>query len=401
MRIRTCLLTAAALGAAAVCSPAAEAGSIRVPLDRAHPGPREDHGPVRGRPPHRPLAAAARADRGLRGRPGIRVDRLGEHVPLHAREAPSPARPDRDGPARHGVVGRDRLPGAPGRDPALRRRPPRRARGGWAGRRAPTGRGPSPTTWRRSCAGSTSRRSTSTATPTAPTPPRCSPSAIPGAPGLWSSTPRSTTRSIRSSASGRRRCGRPGGRYATGRAAARDPRGDPRAGGQARRHPIVGTGDDADGVRRHVRLGPVELAELVYDATYTYTVFRDLPGALAALRHGDRGADAAAGGRGRRVQPPRRQPELATRAATTWPWRATTTPRSGRRATRPPAPGDPRERRPAPLAERVRAVLEARLAAARSSSGSSCAAASTGRGQGSARRRSPAAARGPRCRCSS
>ena len=38
MRIRTCLLAAAALGAAAVCSPAAEAGSIRVPLDRAHPG---------------------------------------------------------------------------------------------------------------------------------------------------------------------------------------------------------------------------------------------------------------------------------------------------------------------------------------------------------------------------
>jgi pimeloyl-ACP methyl ester carboxylesterase len=54
------------------------------------------------------------------------------------------------------------------------------------------------------------------------------------------------------------------------------------------RHPIVGTGIDADGVRRHVRLGPVEFGDLVYDATYTYTVFRDLPGALAALRRGDR-----------------------------------------------------------------------------------------------------------------
>ncbi|MGH3140606.1 MAG: alpha/beta fold hydrolase [Gaiellales bacterium] len=53
-------------------------------------------------------------------------------------------------------------------------------------------------------------------------------------------------------------------------------------------HPIVGTSTDADGVRRHVRLGPVELGSLVYDATYTYTVFRDLPGALVALRHGDR-----------------------------------------------------------------------------------------------------------------
>ncbi len=54
------------------------------------------------------------------------------------------------------------------------------------------------------------------------------------------------------------------------------------------RHPVAGTGTDADGVRRRVRLGPVELGELVYDATYTYTVFRDLPGALAALRRGDR-----------------------------------------------------------------------------------------------------------------
>ena len=53
-------------------------------------------------------------------------------------------------------------------------------------------------------------------------------------------------------------------------------------------HPVTGTGTDADGVRRHVRLGPVELGNLVYDATYTYTVFRDLPGALVALRRGDR-----------------------------------------------------------------------------------------------------------------
>ena len=53
-------------------------------------------------------------------------------------------------------------------------------------------------------------------------------------------------------------------------------------------HPITGTGTDADGVRRSVRVGPVELGGIVYDATYAYTVFRDLPGALAALRHGDR-----------------------------------------------------------------------------------------------------------------
>jgi len=54
-------------------------------------------------------------------------------------------------------------------------------------------------------------------------------------------------------------------------------------------HPITGTGTDADGVRRHVRLGPVELGSLVYDATYTYTVFRDLPGLLG--RTGNRPED--------------------------------------------------------------------------------------------------------------
>ncbi|HSD03290.1 MAG TPA: alpha/beta fold hydrolase [Gaiellales bacterium] len=58
--------------------------------------------------------------------------------------------------------------------------------------------------------------------------------------------------------------------------------------GRLAHHPIVGTGMDADGVRRRVQLGPVELGSLVYDATYTYTVFRDLPGALAALRRGSR-----------------------------------------------------------------------------------------------------------------
>jgi hypothetical protein len=38
VRIRTCLLAAAALAAALACSPVAQAASIRVPLDRGHPG---------------------------------------------------------------------------------------------------------------------------------------------------------------------------------------------------------------------------------------------------------------------------------------------------------------------------------------------------------------------------
>ncbi len=53
-------------------------------------------------------------------------------------------------------------------------------------------------------------------------------------------------------------------------------------------HPLVGTGLDADGDVEHVHLTPVVFAQLVEDATFSYTFFRDLPGALHAYRHGDR-----------------------------------------------------------------------------------------------------------------
>jgi pimeloyl-ACP methyl ester carboxylesterase len=53
-------------------------------------------------------------------------------------------------------------------------------------------------------------------------------------------------------------------------------------------HPLVGRSRDADGYVEHVHLTPAGFAQLVFDATYTYTMFRDLPGALTAYRHGDR-----------------------------------------------------------------------------------------------------------------
>ncbi|MEP6641599.1 MAG: alpha/beta fold hydrolase [Gaiellales bacterium] len=53
-------------------------------------------------------------------------------------------------------------------------------------------------------------------------------------------------------------------------------------------HPLIGRGRDADGFVERVHLTPAGFAQLVFDATYTYTVFRDLPGALRAYRHGDR-----------------------------------------------------------------------------------------------------------------
>jgi cysteine synthase len=53
-------------------------------------------------------------------------------------------------------------------------------------------------------------------------------------------------------------------------------------------HPLVGRGKDADGYMEHVHLTPTGFTQLVVDATYTYTIFRDLPGALHAFSHGDR-----------------------------------------------------------------------------------------------------------------
>ena len=53
-------------------------------------------------------------------------------------------------------------------------------------------------------------------------------------------------------------------------------------------HPLVGTGRDADGFVEHVHLTPPLFAQLVEDATFSYTFFRDLPGALHAYRGGDR-----------------------------------------------------------------------------------------------------------------
>jgi pimeloyl-ACP methyl ester carboxylesterase len=53
------------------------------------------------------------------------------------------------------------------------------------------------------------------------------------------------------------------------------------------RHPITGVADDEYGKPQHVDLTADAFAQLVFDATYSYTFFRDLPAALVAARHGD------------------------------------------------------------------------------------------------------------------
>jgi pimeloyl-ACP methyl ester carboxylesterase len=53
------------------------------------------------------------------------------------------------------------------------------------------------------------------------------------------------------------------------------------------RHPLVGVAHDESHTRRHFDLTASAFAQLVNDATYSYTFFRDLPAALVAARHGD------------------------------------------------------------------------------------------------------------------
>jgi pimeloyl-ACP methyl ester carboxylesterase len=54
------------------------------------------------------------------------------------------------------------------------------------------------------------------------------------------------------------------------------------------RHPLTGTARDADGTLVHVHVDAGDFAQLVGDGTYVYTVLRDLPAAMRALRRGDR-----------------------------------------------------------------------------------------------------------------
>ncbi|MBV8735408.1 MAG: alpha/beta fold hydrolase [Solirubrobacterales bacterium] len=56
---------------------------------------------------------------------------------------------------------------------------------------------------------------------------------------------------------------------------------------QLARHPIVGVADDESHTPQHIDLTAGAFAQLVFDATYSYTFYRDLPAALVAARHRD------------------------------------------------------------------------------------------------------------------
>ncbi|MGZ8593252.1 MAG: alpha/beta hydrolase [Actinomycetota bacterium] len=53
------------------------------------------------------------------------------------------------------------------------------------------------------------------------------------------------------------------------------------------RRPLVGTGIDSSGAAYRVRLTGSRLAQLLYDATYVFTIYRDFPAALKAFEAGD------------------------------------------------------------------------------------------------------------------
>jgi pimeloyl-ACP methyl ester carboxylesterase len=53
------------------------------------------------------------------------------------------------------------------------------------------------------------------------------------------------------------------------------------------RRPLVGTGVDSAADRYRVELTASALAQLLYDATYVFTIYRDFPAALGALKRGD------------------------------------------------------------------------------------------------------------------
>jgi pimeloyl-ACP methyl ester carboxylesterase len=61
-----------------------------------------------------------------------------------------------------------------------------------------------------------------------------------------------------------------------------------RAAERLERHPLTGRGVDSSGHASHVRLTAPMLAQLMYDATYKFTIYRDLPAALEAWEHGDK-----------------------------------------------------------------------------------------------------------------
>jgi pimeloyl-ACP methyl ester carboxylesterase len=59
------------------------------------------------------------------------------------------------------------------------------------------------------------------------------------------------------------------------------------AANRLERRPLIGTGIDSSGSAYRVRLTGSGLAQLLYDATYVFSIYRDFPAALGSFRSGD------------------------------------------------------------------------------------------------------------------
>ena len=209
-----------------------------------------------------------------------------------------------------------------------------------------------------------------------------------------------TTRSTRSSPRSRSRCATRGGRCA--RVRARATASCARSGRSAARSPRTRSSAAAatpTGSSEHVHLTPPLFAQLVEDATFSYTFFRDLPGALRRLPRAATGRRSCASRPRTSRSTPRAAARRGTRSATSRPSPATTTRRSGtsrrlrrrgRRSFAVPSPGCRRA-----CSRRSQSAS----GWARWTRTSSSSDASAGRRRASPTRRSRRA-RGRMCRCS-
>ena len=400
--IRLCVLTAAALGAIVLAAPAADAASIRVPLDRDHPG----LGRItvryavvrhtdRSQPPLEPM---------WRSRAAPATGRSARRAPTSSCSGSSTARHDLIVMDQRGTgsIGGHRLPGAPGRGcrrtrtaaAACARRLRRTANAYGTGAVADD----MAAILRRLRVPEVDVYGDSYGTYAAQVFAVRHPNKDPGGGGRRRL--RQRVRPVRARES-RSRCARPGAPSAPARDSARTSWGRSgrwHAGSPRTRSSGPGrTPTVCDGT---LGSGRSNFGNLVYDATYTYTVFRDLPGALVALRHGDRAPMLRLAAEDVAFDLPGGSPSsysvgdyLAVAChdyPTVWS-----------KADRPPAAGRPWRTPSGTSHRRVRAVPEARLAPhrrrARARAGLSRLAAAADRSD----RRSLAAARGRRCRCSS
>jgi pimeloyl-ACP methyl ester carboxylesterase len=164
------------------------------------------------------------------------------------------------------------------------------------------------------------------------------------------------------------------------------------------RRPIRGVGRDADGGRHRIKLDGANLAQMAGDASYYYSLYRDLSAALSAAGRGDLAPLLRLAAEDRRS--PAAVRSRSTRRVRTRRWPAMTTRSCGTRPPRSP-PAALSSRQPAPRSSRTRSRRSRRRSGwTRCTSTSSSPAACAGHSPPTPTRRCRRARPTPPCRCS-